>query len=51
MTFALNAKWNFFATSHGKNAYDGVGGTVKRLTAHEAYNEQKKTNSYTETVV
>ena len=23
-----------FATSHGKNACDGVGGTVKRLAAH-----------------
>ncbi len=23
-------KWNFFATSHGKGAVDGIGGTVKR---------------------
>ncbi len=23
-------KWNFFATSHGKGAVDGLGGTVKR---------------------
>lgn len=23
--------WNFFTTSHGKGAVDGVGGTVKRL--------------------
>ena len=25
--------WNFFATSHGKSLCDGIGGTVKRLTA------------------
>jgi len=29
----LNAEWNFFATSHGKSACDGIGGTVKRLAA------------------
>jgi len=23
--------WNFFATSHGKGAVDGAGGTIKRL--------------------
>jgi hypothetical protein len=28
--FSLDAEWHFFATSHGKNACDGVGGTVKR---------------------
>ena len=27
----ITAEWNVFATSHGKNACDGVGGTVKRL--------------------
>ena len=31
--FNLQAKWNFFATSHGKQPCDGIGGTVKRLTA------------------
>jgi len=31
--FNLKAEWNFFATSHGKNACDGVGGTIKRLAA------------------
>ena len=31
--FDLEAEWHFFATSHGKNACDGVGGTIKRLTA------------------
>ena len=28
--FDIEAEWNFFATSHGKNACDGIGGTVKR---------------------
>jgi len=31
--FGLSCEWNFFATSHGKNACDGIGGTVKRATA------------------
>lgn len=31
--FHLSAEWNFFATSHGKSACDGVGGTVKRLAS------------------
>lgn len=29
--FGFTAKWNFFATSHGKQPCDGIGGTVKRL--------------------
>ena len=28
--FGLKGEWNFFATSHGKNACDGIGGTLKR---------------------
>ena len=31
--FGLACEWHFFATSHGKNACDGIGGTVKRATA------------------
>ena len=31
--FGLDAKWSFFATSHGKQPCDGIGGTVKHLTA------------------
>lgn len=31
--FSVEAEWNFFASSHGKNACDGVGGSVKRLAA------------------
>jgi len=30
--FGIPAEWHFFATSHGKGACNGVGGTVKRLT-------------------
>jgi hypothetical protein len=26
-------EWHFFATSHGKSACDGIGGTLKRLAA------------------
>lgn len=29
--FQLEINWHFFATSHGKGACDGVGGTVKRI--------------------
>ena len=31
--FGIDATWVFFATSHGKSPCDGIGGTVKRLTA------------------
>jgi len=31
--FNLDCEWNFFATSHGKGACDGIGAAVKRSTA------------------
>ena len=31
---ALYAEWHFFATSHGKNACDGIGGTIKQMVAY-----------------
>ena len=31
----MDAKWNFFATTHGKFPCDGIVGTVKRLTTAE----------------
>ena len=34
--FKVDAEWNFFATSHGKSACDGIGGTVKRLASCES---------------
>ena len=32
--FGLNARWVFFANSHGKQPCDGIGGTVKRLVSN-----------------
>ena len=32
--YALYAEWHFFATSHDKNACDGIGGTIKRKAAY-----------------
>ena len=34
--FGVEAEWHFFATSHGKGASDGVGGTIKREAAKES---------------
>ena len=34
--FGFDAEWNFFATAHGKSPCDGIGGTVKRVTANES---------------
>ena len=31
--FGIEAEWHSSATSHGKSAWDGVGGTVKLLAA------------------
>lgn len=28
--FGIDAEWHFYATSHGKSACDGIGGTLKR---------------------
>ena len=39
--FEVPAKWNFFATSHGKGACDGIGGTVKRLAYKESLRRVK----------
>ena len=33
LDFGVKAKWHFSATSHGKGACDGIGGTVKHLAA------------------
>ena len=32
LDFGVHAEWHFFATSHGKSAGDGAGGTLKRPT-------------------
>ena len=31
--FGIKATWSFFATDHGKSPWNGIGGTIKRLTA------------------
>ena len=41
----LTAEWNFFATSHGKNACDGVDGTIKRLATRTSL--QRPYDNYT----
>jgi len=38
----LMAKWSFFATSHGKQPCDEIGGTMKRLAAKASF--QKTTS-------
>ena len=32
--FQIPAEWHFFATSHGKGPYDGIGGTIKREASY-----------------
>lgn len=41
--FGIKAEWNFFATSHGKNACDGIGAVVKRA-AYKASLQRTMTN-------
>ena len=45
--FGISAEWHFYATSHGKGAFDGVGGSVKRLAARgslqKPYNDKVMT--------
>ena len=42
--FGVSAEWHFYATSHGKGACNGLGGTLKRLAARASlqrpYNDQ-----------
>ena len=39
--FSINCMWSFFATSHGKSPCDGLGGTIKRLTARASLQRPK----------
>ena len=34
--FNIKATWSFFATSNEKSSCNGIGGTIKRLTARES---------------
>lgn len=40
--FGVDAEWHFFATSHGKGPYDGIGGTIKRLACQESLRRPKE---------
>ena len=40
--FGLNARWVFFATSHGKQPCDGIGGTVKQLVSNASLKRDLK---------
>ncbi|KAL5510770.1 hypothetical protein EMCRGX_G006371 [Ephydatia muelleri] len=40
--FGVAAEWHFFATSHGKSAADGIGGTVKRTAAKASLQHPKE---------
>lgn len=33
----IPADWHFFATPHGKNPCDGIGGTIKPLVSHASF--------------
>ena len=43
----IDAVWNFFATSHGKSAFDGIGGTVKRLATNASLMATEKNHMLT----
>lgn len=45
--FGLDAIWNFFATSHGKSPCDGIGGTIKRVTARASLQRPKESHILT----
>lgn len=39
--YGIDCEWHFFATSHGKGACDGVGGTIKRMAAKASLIHEK----------
>ena len=41
LDFGVKAEWYFSATSHGKGACDGLGGTVNHLAALASLQRQK----------
>jgi hypothetical protein len=43
--FGLDAKWPFFAVSHGKGACDGLGGTVERLAGKASLQNPMRSRS------
>ena len=49
--FGIECNWSFFATSHGKSPCDGVGGTLKRLTARASLQKPMADQILTPTAV
>ena len=45
--YALYAEWYFLAISHGKNACDGTGGTIKQVAAYTTFQQSAWTNIVT----
>lgn len=43
--FQLICEWNFFATSHGKGAVDGIGGLIKSKVWHQVKSRKVVVNS------
>lgn len=43
--FNVKCEWNFWPTSHGKNAIDGIGGTVKRVAHSQMMKGKLFTNA------
>ena len=39
--YDIHISWDFFATSHGKGAVDGIGGTIKRTVAAQVNSRQQ----------
>ena len=35
----MYAEWHFFVISHGKNACDGIGGTIKQMAAYVSWQQ------------
>ena len=35
--FSVDAEWVFFATSHGKSPFDGIGGTVSTMQQKDPF--------------
>jgi hypothetical protein len=44
--FGTDVKWHFFATSLGKGACDGIGGTIKRLPRNASLQNALKSRSW-----
>ena len=46
LNFGVYGDWNVFATSHGKNACDRIGGTVKRLITNASLQKMSQYHAF-----